>query len=321
MDSTVKVGLLGAGATILAAVIGLVGGKSIEEKSVKNEINEILGNNVNIVGDSNIITINSITDLTENYMSSLEENKILIQDKQTLNETNDNLENEIRNLNKQIQLLEQDINDKENKISEVENLFIDNIGLVINSIEVDGKYIGIAKNGELLLSTKALSNYFNTTLRWDAAQKVVYIGNSTSQVAKEVSLWDKPYIDISDISCFIGDNERGMIGFSAYGFYASHSPIINHITYALDGKSKMITGTFNISTVETSDQVKYTITDENGNIIYTSPILTKMYPQHDFTIDTSNCLSITFTFEYTTGSAYHNLLGEILNLTNLTTDY
>lgn len=324
MSKTIKAALItgtfGLVATILASIIGVSFGKSSEQKNIQSEINKVINGN-SVTGNENNITYNDITILTENYKQLLDENKTLEEYKTTLDQKYSTLESDNKKLVDEIDALKQDISNKENSMDELENSVIKDIGLIINSVEVDGKYIGIAKNGELLLSTKALENYFNSVVKWDATNKMIYVGDNEEKIAKEISMWDKPYIDISDTSCFIGDTEEKMIGFSAHGFYESLSPKINSISYALDGRSKKIAGTFSIITSEASDQVKYTIKDENGNVIYVSPILTKMYPQHNFEIDTTNYLSITFIFEYTTGTGYHSLIGEIQNLTNLTTDY
>lgn len=322
MNKTIIAALITGTATIIAGFIGVIAGRTYEQKNTQTVISEAMGDIVNVTSEGNNFIFNDITALTEVYKQLIDENKALEEYKIALDQKNSTLESDNKNLVNEIDVLKQDISSKENSINELESSIIKDIGLVINSVEVDGKYIGIAKNGELLLSTKALEKYFDKIVKWDAANKMVYVGDNEEKIAKEISMWDKPYIDISDTSCFIGDAETKMIGFSAYGFSEYYSPMINSISYALDGKSQNVSGTFFVDTSNTSHQVIISAEDENGNVIYTSPTLTKMYPQHDFSISTTDYLSIKFIFKYTTsGKGTNKLLGEIFNLTNLTIDY
>ena len=77
MNKTILAALIGAGATISAAIIGLNAGKSSEQKNIQNEINEVMGDMVNIIGDDNEVTINDIKDLVEDYQNLQKQNKSL----------------------------------------------------------------------------------------------------------------------------------------------------------------------------------------------------------------------------------------------------
>ncbi len=66
MNKTVLASLIGASATIIASLISLNAGKPLgknaEQQYIQNEINEALGDVVNIIGDGNNVTIHDLKD-------------------------------------------------------------------------------------------------------------------------------------------------------------------------------------------------------------------------------------------------------------------
>lgn len=79
MNKTIKAALITGIATIVAGFIGGMGyGKASEQKYIQNEINEVMGDVVNIIGNGNEVTINSVKDLVDEYLKLQSQNKSLL---------------------------------------------------------------------------------------------------------------------------------------------------------------------------------------------------------------------------------------------------
>lgn len=102
MNKTIKASLIGASATILAAIIGLNTGKSMEQKHIQNEINAAMGDMVNIIGDGNNVTINDIKDLITDYQNLKSNNDSLIAQ-------NAKYFDDLTNANKQLEELQSNV--------------------------------------------------------------------------------------------------------------------------------------------------------------------------------------------------------------------
>ena len=80
MNKTIKAALITGVATIIAGFIGGMGyGKSSEQKNIQNEIHTAMGNVVNITGNDNEVTINSIKDLVDEYQRLQSQNQSLLE--------------------------------------------------------------------------------------------------------------------------------------------------------------------------------------------------------------------------------------------------
>lgn len=175
--------------------------------------------------------------------------------------------------------------------------FINNIRLVVDSAEVGNNYRGIAANGELLLSSSALGDYIGKTTTWDAAQNTIFIGNTDSKIAKKIELWNKPYLDFKHLETLYSDEKEHKIG--TVFWYNDNVPYTiennvyvkeNYITYALDGKTSSVSGIMGIDSEAEDTQLQFEISDQNENILYTSPKLTRLSPSIEFSVNTPDVL-------------------------------
>lgn len=313
---------------IITATIGLVGalfGGILESNKAQIVINQTF---YGMLDDSSEdITLEEIkqsyTNLQNDYNSAqneikkiLKENEALKQNKTKLIEKNNNLMEDKENQLEQIRMLENEIDDINKNLSEA----IEGIELVINSEELPGKYKAIMKNGEIMLSTKVLENYFNEEIVWDENKKTIYVGNSFPMQVQQVVMWNKPYEEVSNLSNFIADKEEKMIGFHISGFYIGISPKIYTISYLLNGKSKEVSGLFVFDTSYSSDNAKLTFKDENGNILRETELLNILCSQTPFNVPTNDCEKLIITFEFNTGGGSHSVSGKILDLANYTTE-
>lgn len=295
MKGTVVAALISGACSL---IVGFCGGKML------------VNNNITIYADGKNLSLNG---------KDVEE---LVSENESLNNRIETLKSDIQEKENELENLQNEIQGKNENLENLKTDLIKNISLVVDSVEAKGKYTGVAKNGEILLSTTALGDYFGKNVTWDAQKNTVYVGDKGSKVAKEVGLWDKPYIDIGDASYFIGDVDEKMIGYEYRDLYNNNSPASNYITYALDGLAKQVSGSFSVDTSKTGDQIQFKVLNENNEILYTSPILTNMASTCDFTIDVSGCLKFTIEIELVTSSNnVHIITNKITNLTVLTTNY
>lgn len=80
MNKTIKAAVITGIATIIAGFIGGMGyGKSSEQKNIQNEIQSVMGNVINVTGNDNQVTINSIKDLVDEYQRLQSQNKSLLE--------------------------------------------------------------------------------------------------------------------------------------------------------------------------------------------------------------------------------------------------
>lgn len=82
MKASIKVawitGLLGLAGTVSAAIIGNSIGKSTEQRNIQNQMNEVMGDMVNVIGDGNNVTINDIKEVLEDYLDLKTQNESLL---------------------------------------------------------------------------------------------------------------------------------------------------------------------------------------------------------------------------------------------------
>lgn len=158
-------------------------------------------------------------------------------------------------------------------------------------------------------------------------------------VAKDMLLWNKPYLEVGNADSLVMDADEKSIGFKATtnGYYINYEKLssgtyqyLNHLVYPLDGKASKVKGSFfadfsnNDSDTESHDdvQVVFRVTDQNDDLLYESPILTMLAPEVDFEIDVENALTIKISvlFKATRNHSYSDK-GYIRELTAVTTDY
>lgn len=71
MKNKLKIVIIESVGAILVALIGSFAGRSMEQRNIQNQIDEVLENSINITGGENI-TINNVADLAEEYLEILE---------------------------------------------------------------------------------------------------------------------------------------------------------------------------------------------------------------------------------------------------------
>ena len=193
MDKTMLASLIGAGATVIAAFIGIYAGKTYEQNSINNQIEEVLGNNVNVIGDGNTITVNDVKSLAENYIKLQDQydelqnqNNFLLRETVKYNEDLQEANNKISELSSEA---DQEIQQLQNQISKMYNVDFKNISLTLNGI--DSGYVDRVAtiNNETFYSIGFLQ-YMVDNQAVSSNNSRLFIGNVQSEEQMPVSLFD-----------------------------------------------------------------------------------------------------------------------------------
>lgn len=286
MDSTIKAAILGAVATILAAIIGVFAGKTIEQKNIEKQFNLAIGDGVNIVGNGNKITINDIENFMNNYLNLQEQ-------KESLLAQNTKYFDDLDKANKKIKELQM----------QTENIPILNYNNL--SLTIDAEDIPINPDNSMLtidgreylskeIAEKLLSDNQNMTIKDDT----LFIGKV---VADKANLTEKWIID-SDC-CKVVDSIKdsyGNIHTNALSFYASSGTIIYNLN-AEYSNFKFTMATSELRAIEGNVNVTIKADDE---IIFSEDI-DKKTEQVSRDIPLNNCNILTIQCKDSRKNTYY----------------
>lgn len=240
---------------------------------------------------------------------------------------NDELKNKIETLQGELQGLQDALQGKEEglgKLSEAQKDIVPDINLVIDNVDSKQTYAGIIHNGELLISTAALQDYFNEPVYWDSAHTTIYVGENADKPAKEISLWDKNYLDAAKPEHLISDIDNNTFGFE---LLYKDKKADNYIVYPLNGKAVKVSGDFHVyfyNGKHSDVQIVVNLLNENDEVLYTSPIISLLAPDLHFEVETKDCLKLKIAVEAVAARNFWDYeIDEfyVRNLTAVTTEY
>ncbi len=222
-------------------------------------------------------------------------------------------------------------------IQETINAVYMNVKLVIDGEEITPKDANgnivepFIYNGTTYLPVRAIGEVFNKDVHWDGENATVYVGDIVKP-AKEVYLYDKPYIECGNPSEFIaGESDKyghlenistKYLGFdlseNEYSKEDKRRHYYNYVTYPLNGLCKKFKGTF--MPTNGDGEYQFYFYNESGKLLYQSPIIRKSTMPTDFEFETSNVIGLKIECKANSTSIY----GPICTINNIiitTTDY
>lgn len=225
------------------------------------------------------------------------------------------------------------------QISETINAVYMNVKLVIDGEEITPKDANgnvvepFIYNGTTYLPVRAVGEAFDKDVHWDGETATVYVGDIVKP-AKEVYLYDKPYIECGNSSEFIAGeskkyNSLNSTSVKYVGFELNSPgekrddgryPYKNHVTYPLNGLAKKVKGTFMPTESEWAIEYQVFFYNESGKLLHKSPIITGSTAPVDFEFETGNALNLKMEFVSSRQYRYGHIC-TINNLAILTTDY
>lgn len=304
MNKTVLAAIIGAGATITAAVIGVYAGRAYEQNIVQNQIEEVLGNNVNVVGDGNNIVINDATTLAHEYMK-------MQSDYDELQSQNNYLVGENTNLSKALDKSSQEI--KENQTES--NIEIEDLKAQINNfpvvdfknlalcIDVDDVSINTNKSAVSIdgrdyfsreIVEKLITEEQNLTIKNDT----IFIGQVVAEKAKLTDQWLMGNLRCSIEDSLVdshGNTHTDCIVLGNRNYYDS-----SEIKYSVGGKYDSINGIISVAS-ESGMYNKGTITIKADDEVIYSEQLDKDFQPYPLERAINNCEIIDISYSGNTG--------------------
>jgi len=278
-------GILGIVGTVSAAIIGVYAGKSTEQKNIQNEINEAMGDVVNIVGDGNNVTINDIKELIKDYQKLKEQND-------SLTAQNTKYFDDLTNANKNI--------DELNTQVDSSPIFsYNNLGLCIGGedISINKSNSMVTIDGRDYVSKEIMENIIpddqNVTIKDDT----IYIGKV---VADKANLSDQNILNKSMhlVTNYTGKDSYGNTRTNAIlnGYYGEN------IIYTLNKKYSYLRCNISMSEDYSISGTTTITVSSDENIVYSCDINKKTEP-YDIEIPINNCSLLTIDFHSDSGNS------------------
>ena len=188
-----------------------------------------------------------------------------------------------------------------------------NIKLVVDGVLVEPKDVNgnvvepFIYNGTTYLPVRAVGQAFNKQIEWDGENNTVYLGGEVDKPAKELTLWNRSYIECSETNK-VGFKESQAETYiewdSGYGgdeVASRRYRKIATIKYPLNALAKSVKGEFYVKGSHSTEGV-LKILNSNGKVIYESPIMRESTTPVKFDVNVENEIALTFQIERTIGS-------------------
>lgn len=301
VKAAVITGVLGLAATISAAIIGVKFGENTEQKSIQNEIKEVMGDVVNVIGDGNEVTINDIKELVENYQELQTKNDLLDAQNEKyfteLMEANEKLEEYQSQSDSKVQELE-------TQLSSIPEFEFKNI-----SLSIDGEDMPISSvDSSIVVNNKAYYSYefikglvdANTSIT--VQDDTMYIGRI---IKERMSLYDNQVISEEYIRYenIIEDshetNHTDALAFTNKAY----------ITYDLKKEYAFLKCTFSIEKNLAKDGTGTITIKADGKEVYSRPLSKYDDILEIKDIPINNCSMLTI--EYATDDSIRGIVSDI----------
>ena len=211
MKTKVVVEIIGATATIIAAVIGAFNfGKAIEQRDTQTQIKEVMGDVINVTGDENEVTINDIENFMQNYEQLQSDFASLTQQKDTLVQQNTQYYNDLANANKRIEELNSGLNNEiDNLKSQLDSIPIlnyKNLALCIdvNDIPINTSNSMVTIDGRDYFSKGIIEKLIADDKSFTIKDNTIFIG---TVIAEKANLLDKYTIDYHGFEIYASIND------------------------------------------------------------------------------------------------------------------
>ena len=207
-----------------------------------------------------------------------------------------------------------------------------NIKLVVDGVLVEPKDANgnivepFIYNGTTYLPVRAVGEAFNKNVDWDGEENTVYLGGVVEKPAKELTLWNRSYIECSEPNHF-GFKESKAETYISWNSRDGGEEVASDrykrtatIKYPLNALAKSVKGEFYLTGDEKSEGI-LKILNSNGKVIYESPLMRKTTAPVQFDVNVENEISVTFQFERVGKNYVGDTHCEIKNPIIISADY
>lgn len=272
-------GIFGIVGTVSAAIIGINVGKSTEQKSIQNEINEVMGDMVNVIGDGNKVTINDIKDLIKDYQELMAQND-------SLTAQNTKYFDDLTKSNSQVEELQKLLED-------IPDIQYKDLGLSINGniIPINSSKSSVVINNRTYLSDDFIKNLISSDTNMSVQDNTIYIGKIIKNKSFLIDQWEFGHSDAR-----VYDSVT-----DSYGKMYTNSlvfPTSNcYITYNLNREFSLLRFSLSVRDNAHDGRVGTLVIKADDEIVYTSPELSKTTEQFEVSdIPINNCSLLTLEY-------------------------
>lgn len=276
MNKTIKAALITGVATIIAGFIGGMGyGKSSEQKNIQNEIHTAMGNVVNITGNDNEVTINSIKDLVDEYQRLQSQNQSLL-------EQNTKYFSDLSEANYQVNTLQSKTND-------MPEIKFNNLSLLIDTqdIPINKNNSMVTIDGRDYFSREIVESLIPDDQNFTIKDDTLFIGKV---IAEKANLYEQWVVDSFD--CDYEDAINDSLGSTCINSLVMWTNGV-HVTFNLNKNYSRLK--FKLSSYnENKNNVNgFILIKADEEIVYTSPVLNIYTEKIDVDIPINNCATLT----------------------------
>lgn len=280
MNKTIKAALITGIATIIAGFIGGMSyGKSSEQKNIQNEIQSVMGNVINVTGNDNQVTINSIKDLVDEYQRLQSQNKSLL-------EQNSKYFSDLSEANYQVSTLQSFTND-------MPEINFNNLAL-----SIDAQDIPINKNNSMVVidgrdyfSREIVESLIPDGQNFTIKDDTLFIGKV---IAEKANLSDQNVVNKSQYLAYrntvkdsYGNTRTNAI---MNGYYNSS------IIYSLNQRYSYLKCTVSMSEEYYVGHTTTLTIKSDEEIVYSADI-TKTTEPYNIEVPINNCKLLTIQFD------------------------
>ncbi len=292
---------------IAVAAIGVFAGIKIDQRNTQMQINEVMGDVINVSGDENDITINDIETFMKNYLQLQSDYESLNQQNDSLVAQNTKYFDDLAEAKNKIESYENQSNSKvqelEQQLDNMPDVQFKDIGLSINGdvIPVNSTKSSAIIDNRIYYSDEFVKNLVDPNYGVTIQDNIMYIGKI---IKEKSSLSDEWVLNSSGIY-----HENNMT--DSYG--NTHTNVLRFrdrscsIIYNLNNEYSLLKCSLAICSNAKMDKTGVITIKADDEIVYTSPLLTKTtepFTKEDIPIN--NCKLLTI--EYDTASDYNECI-------------
>lgn len=288
IKAAIITGMLGVVGTVSAAVIGLYIGKNTEQQNIQNEINEAFGDVVNVIGDSNDVTVNDIRELVQEYQDLKKQNASLV-------DQNTKYFDDLEEVTEELELLKgesgSEVERLNQQLNEMPSVEFKDMGLCMdgNDVAMDTAGSSVVVNNRVYYSDEFIKNLVGSGRGIEEQEGTLYIGKIIKEQEKLSENWimDRKYVDfLSYGTDTYGNNYTDPISLSNKAY----------VTYSLKNEHAYFRCRASAKQNAKNGSVGNIIIKADGREIYKSPDMTMTTVPFDIDIAIQNCdlLSIEF---------------------------
>lgn len=291
---------------IAVAVIGIFAGIRIEQRNTQTQINEVMGNVINVNGDDNDITINDIENFMQNYIQLKTDYESIAQQKDALVEQSTKYFNELITANNTIDELNSGLSSEINNLkSQLDSAPVLNYRNLALSIDVDDIPINPNKSmvtidGRDYFSREIVENLLPENRNLTIKDGTMFIGQV---VVDKASLFDQRIFEQSGINIIdtvtdsYGNNYSNVLCVDSNSYYT------RYITYYTSSNFSYLRFSVAIRDNADANSTGILTIKADNEVVYTSETLNKKTKKYDFLdLAINNCEFITI--EYTSSSSW-----------------